>query len=414
MNVAVVYGQLKQRPVLFGAMFYITLALVLLFAFILFIVLFGDLPFYDDTIIFTARHFLVNKCYHHILIQGLTQIDDNIFKGRILNTCSKVSWIGGWIVPFFYISVMTGCVWQFFNHTYIQLTKLNQCDSSKLYSIIIPSLMLNVVSFSYCLYLDPGVVPAADEINVNKIWTTFPYDNLIYPTARICSTCHQVKPARSKHCSICNRCVLLFDHHCIWLNNDIGYYNYIHFFIFLLSTCWIMIYGGYACAEELRAFSGKNEIPLLYRKGSFVSKYWFIITKTTLDNKVSGTLLLLCIFLLPVVSAFLLEHIWLNYLGETTNETVKWDYIRSLIQSDLLYKIDIGHDKFAYIVPTSFDKKNDPLQFIKLNDGSPIGIVQNDKVTKVNGWRDLDNIYDKGFLPNMRLRLIPQNMKKKR
>ena len=39
---------------------------------------------------------------------------------------------------------------------------------------------------------------------------------------KICSTCLVLRPVRSKHCPICNRCVAKFDHHCPFVNNCIG------------------------------------------------------------------------------------------------------------------------------------------------------------------------------------------------
>ena len=45
-----------------------------------------------------------------------------------------------------------------------------------------------------------------------------------------------MKPARSKHCKICDKCVYKFDHHCNWINNCIGEKNYNYFFILLISS----------------------------------------------------------------------------------------------------------------------------------------------------------------------------------
>lgn len=42
---------------------------------------------------------------------------------------------------------------------------------------------------------------------------------------RSCTVCGGVRE-RSKHCRSCNKCVDVFDHHCIWINNCVGKANY--------------------------------------------------------------------------------------------------------------------------------------------------------------------------------------------
>ena len=51
-----------------------------------------------------------------------------------------------------------------------------------------------------------------------------------------CDICTTHVLEGSKHCRVCNRCTMGFDHHCRWVNNDIGLSNYREFISMLLSV----------------------------------------------------------------------------------------------------------------------------------------------------------------------------------
>ena len=56
----------------------------------------------------------------------------------------------------------------------------------------------------------------------------------------LCSTCLLERPARSKHCGTCGRCVHRFDHHCPFVNTCVGRDN-IGYFIGFTSFCTLAI-----------------------------------------------------------------------------------------------------------------------------------------------------------------------------
>jgi predicted membrane protein len=68
-------------------------------------------------------------------------------------------------------------------------------------------------------------------------------------SSNICSVCLLNRSFLTKHCLKCNRCTFGFDHHCKWVNNCIGTYNY-KAFIFLITVSNIFCFycagcGGY-------------------------------------------------------------------------------------------------------------------------------------------------------------------------
>eukprot|EP00808_Paulinella_micropora_P004422 g20776.t1 len=54
--------------------------------------------------------------------------------------------------------------------------------------------------------------------------------------ASFCEKCQQRRPGRAHHCRVCGECILLMDHHCVWLNQCVGERNLRQFCLFLFYT----------------------------------------------------------------------------------------------------------------------------------------------------------------------------------
>ncbi|KAL1354312.1 hypothetical protein AAHE18_05G033000 [Arachis hypogaea] len=59
-----------------------------------------------------------------------------------------------------------------------------------------------------------------------------------------CSYCNVEQPPRSKHCHDCDKCVLQFDHHCVWLGNCIGQDNHCRFWWYLCEETALCLWTG--------------------------------------------------------------------------------------------------------------------------------------------------------------------------
>jgi hypothetical protein len=170
----------------------------------------------------------------------------------------------------------------------------------------------------------------------------YPYDRILYYPGFTCTTCRFLKPARSKHCSICKTCVSRMDHHCVWVNNCLGRGNYKWFLALLLSSTILIAYGAYLAYITLTpmavAYHQKYERWFAY-KPSPTSDLFSWTTRAQVKGhnflnyvsiyldvggfRASGVGLL-ALLTWPLPLGLLAYHIYLIWAGMTTNESAKW------------------------------------------------------------------------------------------
>ena len=210
-----------------------------------------------------------------------------------------------WSRPFFGLTLTSLCVTSYYTTFRESVVRMRWCRNEEecswmwLHDLIVPFFAVNIfLNYLRCCFESPGFVVENSEIqNMNDVRDDYTFggcccltsrmnlareharcaeafkehaeiekqlqdastdgvDIVYYPSPEttICKKSGVTRPARAHYCSVLKKNVLEYDHHCPWVNNCIGKYNYRYFFRLLSSLIGGCLYGvGLLGAEFCRA-----------------------------------------------------------------------------------------------------------------------------------------------------------------
>ncbi|KAK0266632.1 palmitoyltransferase swf1 [Friedmanniomyces endolithicus] len=282
---------------------------ILVLSLLTFISLFGQLPALRKTPIGWLQRVL---CLH--LPNGLKYIDHTTTGGRLTSRSKR---LGQYlfqeqnpVILIIFLLLLTSSSTLFLWNAFLRIPT----------TLLLPIPLLLFLPYYFTFLTVTHKSHFITPDNVHTRLRDYPYDYILFhPNAPACRTCDLPKPARSKHCSLCQRCVAKSDHHCPWVNNCLGRGNYRHFLALLSSLGILQIYGAYLSAYIL----------LPTYRGARFNNTWTDVGDAIVAGINEGGMSIAGVGLLAASTAalplgLLAYHCYLVWAGMTTNESQKW------------------------------------------------------------------------------------------
>ncbi|KAE8445128.1 hypothetical protein EG329_013730 [Mollisiaceae sp. DMI_Dod_QoI] len=371
--------------------------IVLVISFFTFVAFFGRLPALRNTPI-GALHRVI---WLHIP-SAMRAVDQRLTQGRLSAWMTKVAhtlWNDRHpVVMIFFIFLLSVSEVLFLPPAWFLMSASEIVISIGL--VLFPYILLYASAVS-----DPGYITPENHPHQMSL---YPYDFTIFHPGQECHTCHMLKPARSKHCSICKRCIAKMDHHCIFINNCVGYGNQHYFLFLLLSTATLTTWAAYL-GTCLLSGQIRKQIPAwkIWGEGFTWSQYGNIWAWSLQEYTRIGAVTLLCGLTTPLVWGLLSYHIYLIWAGTTTNESMKWSDWAAEMADGYAFKRKLSPDrhKDETIEPvwTRWPVESEQV-VLRTEDGMPprdAGPIGEGEWERVWRLADVENLYDLGFWDNL-------------
>ncbi|XP_012272899.1 uncharacterized protein LOC105695684 [Orussus abietinus] len=233
---------------------------------------------------------------------------------------------------------------------------LSPCLRKPLSCVVTIILVVHLASHLTALLLDPADprVRARPAVDIVPEFDRTKHTHVI-ENGR-CHLCNiTIDSKRTKHCSVCNKCIPGFDHHCKWLNNCVGHRNYSAFLACLSSaSIAAIIVVGISIAEL--AVTGIQSGSAATFNATMEN-----ITLPMIPLPGTGSLIVISVLgVLSAIAAILLVHLcffhgYIACLGLTT-----YEYVRKKREKETLNAVAITRDG-AGTTCSSFHKDKDDL-----------------------------------------------------
>ncbi|KAF7811763.1 putative protein S-acyltransferase 15 isoform X1 [Senna tora] len=219
---------------------------------------------------------------------------------------------------------------------------------------------LCLFSFVVSVLTDPGNVPYSYFPDVEGRGTAVNGKDSV--EQKRCDKCSTYKPPRTHHCRVCRRCVLKMDHHCMWINNCVGYWNYKAFFVLafyatIASIHSTVIFINFVLRKDWESFKGSS------LKIYYVACALMLISLTTTLLTLSGWHVYLILHNMTTIEYYEVQRA--KWLARKSGQSYRHPFNMGAYKNITLV---LGSNMLKWLWPTAVNHLKDGVSFPTLRD----------------------------------------------